>query len=105
MLHNKRQCIIFFIFRRRFEATKCWVYEYDGLNPPPNAIFVTSDEEDGNINNSKKLGDSPLNVHEYTISSDSIEEKEFSSTFGLTAEETREFWDMILPPETGSGKL
>ena len=99
------QCVIVCVFRRRFEATKCWVYEYDGLNPPPNATFVTSDKEDDNTKNSNKLIDSTLNVHEYTESSDSIEEKEFSSTFGLTAEETREFWDMILPPETGSGKL
>ena len=34
--------------RDRFEATRCWQYDYDGLNPPPDA----SSENQNATNNS-----------------------------------------------------
>ena len=42
-------------------------------------------------------------IHGSTGTRPGLERTEFSSTFGLTEEETREFWDLILPEETGSG--
>ena len=104
-----------YISRQRFEATKCWVYEYDGLSPPPNSTATLSsnlsyenDEAMSFDSTNKSIKrDSTTNtkseVHEFTGSSTSIEKSELSSTFGLTKEETREFWNMLLPTETGSG--
>ena len=75
----------------------------------PSNSPLAIDEEDINLgtkivvnkgieNDSESKGHGPKGLHL------SLERNEFSSTFGLTAEETREFWDMILPEETGIGK-
>ena len=100
--------------RRRFEATQCWLYDYDGIYPPPNSTVPSNsplalDDETTNLstNNLKNKAvedDNEPKVHGSKGSQLDQERNEFSSTFGLTAEETREFWDMILPEETGIGK-
>ena len=28
--------------RRRFEATQCWQYDYDGIHPPPNSTVPSN---------------------------------------------------------------
>ena len=104
------------LFRQRFEATTCWLYDYDGIYPPPNSTVSASSsyESSGDASNNEStkiaiiqedVKDRKSRVYESKGSLVGLEKKrEFSSTFGLTAEETREFWDMILPTETGSGK-
>ena len=99
--------------RRRFEATQCWQYDYDGIHPPPNSTVPSNsplaiEHEDAylstNIVGSNSIEDvTESKVYRSKGSRLGLDGKEFSSTFGLTAEETREFWDMILPEETGIG--
>ena len=103
----------FNFFRRRFEATQCWLYDYDGINPPPNSTVPSNsplamDEKTTNLSTNnlanKAIEDEKQSrIHGSTGTRPGLERTEFSSTFGLTEEETREFWDLILPEETGSG--
>ena len=67
--------------RDRFEATRCWQYEYDGLNPPPE----TSEHRSG--------------TSIYDPNCD-IMTSECSTPYGsapvsLTEEEDREFWSLM----------
>ena len=106
--------IIIETYRRRFEATQCWLYDYDGIYPPPNSTVPSNSplaiEEKptnlstNNLENKDIEDENQSRIHGSTGSRPGLERSEFSSTFGLTEEETREFWDMILPEETGSGK-
>ena len=104
------------LFRQRFEATTCWLYDYDGIYPPLNSTVSASSsyESSGDTLNNESTNnaipqedvkDRQSRVYESKGSLVGLEKKrEFSSTFGLTEEETGEFWDMILPTETGSGE-
>ena len=55
------------------------------------------------LKNRDSVNNKKSRVQDFTGSSTGIEKSELSSTFGLTPEETREFWNMLLPTETGSG--
>ena len=105
-----------FLLRQRFEATNCWLYDYDGIYPPPNSTAsanslrasgddVIDNDSTKNVKIHHEVKDKKSRVYESKGSLVGEEKKsEFSSTFGLTAEETRDFWDMLLPTETGSGE-
>ena len=75
---------------------------------PSNSPLALDDEttylSTNNLENKAVEEDKEPTVHGSKESRLDVERNEFSSTFGLTAEETREFWDMILPEETGIGK-
>ena len=59
--------------RDRFEATRCWVYDYDGLNPPAPPTEMICDSEA-----STPYGSAPVS---------------------LTEEEDKEFWNALLKSE------
>ena len=66
---------------------------------------VINNDSTNNVKIHDDVKDKKSRVYESKGSLVGAEKKsEFSSTFGLTAEETREFWDMLLPTETGSGE-
>ena len=71
--------------RDRYEATRCWQYDYDGLNPPPmTSNNLSANEESGT--NKQHCDNNPLS--------------EISTPYGsgpvsLTEEEDKEFWNLM----------
>ena len=71
--------------RDRYEATRCWQYEYDGLNPPPmTSNNLSANDESGT--NKQHCDNNPLS--------------EISTPYGsgpvsLTEEEDKEFWNLM----------
>ena len=66
--------------RQRYEATKCWLYLYDGISPPPHALIV----------NPLVLGDKMSEIQ--------LTDDEMSSPRGpvsLTEEENKDFWKLM----------
>ena len=81
--------------RDRYEATRCWQYDYDGLNPPPMTstnINTTTDDTTTTTNNNK------------TCDTINYGSSELSTPYGsgpvsLTEEEDRDFWSLMRSDE------
>lgn len=65
--------------RQRYEATKCWIYPYDGLNPPPHSAISSRgpDKDPEEANN-----------HEDDMSTP-------GGPISMTDEETQDFWKLM----------
>ena len=73
--------------RDRFEATRCWQYDYDGLNPPPmTSISLSTEAENKNCDN--------IQNHSSEVST-----PYGSGPVSLTEEEDREFWNLMRSDE------
>ena len=66
---------------------------------------VVDNQSANDIANKEDYTNSRLNTSVVSSSDGQQNGKTFSSTFGLTEEENREFWNMLLPTETGSGRF
>ena len=66
---------------------------------------VVDNQSANDIANKEDYTNSRINTTVVSSSDGQQNRKTFSSTFGLTEEENREFWNMLLPTETGSGTL
>ena len=72
--------------RDRYEATRCWQYDYDGLNPPPMTSNNLSANEESGGTNKQHCDNNPCS--------------EISTPYGsgpvsLTEEEDKEFWNLM----------
>ncbi len=86
--------------RDRFEATRCWQYDYDGLNPPPTSLTSKGQLQNSNNNtvcDTSHEDSNPADRSATPAGSDSNRgTPSASGPVSLTDDEDKEFWALMV---------